>query len=129
MSFSKVDPSEYSDLFKRMRLNQVPEHDLNLDIRFDDGVAVITGTAADDDAIDSGVCSDLRPGVDDVERVVGPVAERLPVVLVEVTIEDSPPGSGITRFPGQFDARKAAVEAHALDEFESSISGTARRIG
>ena len=35
-AFRKVDPSDYAELFERMRMNQVPEDDLALDIEFDE---------------------------------------------------------------------------------------------
>ncbi|MEM7231779.1 MAG: HEAT repeat domain-containing protein [Planctomycetota bacterium] len=40
-AFRKVDKSDYADLFNRMRLNQVPEEELDLDIQFDEALALL----------------------------------------------------------------------------------------
>ena len=40
-SFNRVAPSDYAFLFKRMRMSQVPEDELNLDIKFDEALSLL----------------------------------------------------------------------------------------
>ena len=42
VSFLKVDPADYSDLFQLMRMNQVPESDLDLNIKYDEALALLS---------------------------------------------------------------------------------------
>ena len=41
IAFRKADPSDYPELFHLMRLNQVPELELKLDIEFDEALALL----------------------------------------------------------------------------------------
>ncbi len=41
-SFRKVDPVDYRGLFQLMRMNQVPEGDLNLDIKYDEALSLLS---------------------------------------------------------------------------------------
>lgn len=63
-SFRKVDPAEYSDLFNMMRKNQVPEDDLNLDINYDEALALLdkeTLTPREFNFVMDAAADDTRP--------------------------------------------------------------------
>jgi glucose/arabinose dehydrogenase len=41
-SFRKVDPARYGDLFRLMRMHQVPERELALDIKYDEALSLLS---------------------------------------------------------------------------------------
>ncbi|MAT49562.1 MAG: hypothetical protein CMK32_00040, partial [Porticoccaceae bacterium] len=70
-AFMKADPADYADLFMRMRLNQVPESELNLKIAFDEVLSFLNKPT-----LTHGEFTQVMNAAADKER---PEAERLKI--------------------------------------------------